>query len=168
MAQYRYQTEATIEYMENYLQEFHHHTDVLSRFCDSKSTQTVSKAFNKQLTQAKEGERKSDPARNHLPAAGKRHQVDEDKMKIELEIAQHLVDESDFNFVMIHLLNHFSDHIHQVGNLLEASSELPERVRTDLKQVYWPWNGHEATFQILRKKAQKEVFQYRELNPNTA
>ena len=25
MAQYRYHTEATIEYMENYLEEFHHH-----------------------------------------------------------------------------------------------------------------------------------------------
>jgi len=37
-AQYRYHTEATIEYMENYLEEFHHQKDVFSRFCVSKST----------------------------------------------------------------------------------------------------------------------------------
>jgi len=62
----------------------------------------------------------SDPAWNYLLAATKRRRVDEDKMQIESAIAQHLVEESDFNFVKMHLLNHFSDHICQLGNLLNV------------------------------------------------
>jgi len=50
MAQYRYHTEATIEYMENPLEGFHYHKDVFGRFCASKSTKKVSEALRKQLT----------------------------------------------------------------------------------------------------------------------
>jgi len=45
---------------------------------------------------------------------------------MESEIAQQLVDELDFSFVKMHLQNHFSAHIHHLGNLINASSELPE------------------------------------------
>jgi len=38
MRKYQYQTEATIKYMENYLEEFHRHKDVVSRFRTNKST----------------------------------------------------------------------------------------------------------------------------------
>jgi len=168
MAQYRYHTEATIEYMENYLEQFHLQKDVFSRFRASKSTKKVSEALKKQLTLDKQEERESDPAWNNLSAAAKRGHVDEDKMWIESEIAQHLVDESDFNFVKMHLLNHLSDHIRQLGNLLNVSSELPEKAMMDLKQAYQQSNHHEAAFQILRTTARNEVFQYRELNSNAA
>ena len=89
-------------------------------------------------------------------------------MQTKSEIEQHLVDESDFNFVKMHLLNQFSDHIRQLGNLLNISSELPENAVMDLEQAYQQSNLHDATFQILRTKAREEVFQYRELNPNAA
>jgi hypothetical protein len=81
--------------------------------------------------------------------AAKRRQVDEDISKAKSEIAQHLVDKSDFNFVKMHLLNHFSDHIRQLGNLLNVSSELPEKAMMDHKQEYRQSNRHEAAFQIL-------------------
>jgi len=168
MAQYRYHTEATIEYMENYLEEFHRHKDVFSRFRNSKSTKKVSEALKMQLTLDKQEERESDPAWNNDSAAAKRRRVDEDKTQIELDIAPHLVDESDFNFVKMHLLNHLSDHIRQLGNLLNVSSELPEKAMMDLKQAYRQLNHHEAAFQILRTKAQKAVFQYRVLNAHAA
>jgi len=38
----------------------------------------------------------------------------------------------------------------------------------NLKKAYWQSNRHEAAFQIVWTKAWKEVFQYRELNANTA
>jgi len=98
-------------------------------------------------------EQESDPAWNNLPAAATRRRVDEDTMQIESDIAQHLVDESDFNFVKMRHLNHFSDHIRQLGNLLNVRSELPEKAMMDLKQAYRQSNGHEANFQILRTKA---------------
>jgi len=103
-----------------------------------------------------------------LSAAAKNLRVDEDKMQIESAIAQYLVEESDFNFVKMHLLNYFSDHIRQLGYLINVTSELPEKVMTDLKQLYQQSNHQEATFHILRTKARKEVFQCRALNANAA
>jgi hypothetical protein len=57
------------------------------------------------------------------------------KGQIKSKIAQHLVDESDFNFVMMHLLNHYSDHVCQLGNRLNISFELQETAMMDLKHV---------------------------------
>jgi len=135
MAQYRYHTEATIEYMENYMEEFHSHKDVYSWFSSSKSTKKVLEALKKKLTVDKQDERESYPAWNNLSAVAKRRCVDEDKTQIESQIAQHLVDQLDFNFGKMHLLNHFSDHIRQLGNHLNVSSKLPEEVMMGLKQV---------------------------------
>jgi len=50
MAQYQCHTEATIKYMEKCLEEFHHHKDIFSRFCISKSATKVSEALKKQFT----------------------------------------------------------------------------------------------------------------------
>jgi len=126
MAQYWYHTEATIEYMENYLEEFHRHMDAFSRVRSSKSTKNVSEALRKQLTSDRQEERESDLAWNDLSAAAMHCRMDADIMQIESEIAQHLVNKLDFNFVKMHLLNHVSDHIRQLGNLSNVSSELPE------------------------------------------
>jgi hypothetical protein len=122
--------------MEIYLEEFNNHNDVLSRFRASKSTKKVSESLRKQLTLDKQEERESDPAWNNHSAAVKRLGVDEDEMQIKSEIAQHLVDKSDFKFVIMHLLNHFSGDICQLGNVFNGSSELPETARMNLKQAY--------------------------------
>jgi hypothetical protein len=97
--------------MENYLVEFHRYKDVFSRVHATKSTTKLSEALNKQFTLDKQEERESNPARNNLSMAAKHRRLDEAKMQVESEIAQHLGDESDFNFMKILLLNHFSYHI---------------------------------------------------------
>jgi len=96
-----------------------------------------------------------------------RHCVDDDTMLIKSDIAQSVVDESDFNFVKMYLLNHFPDLICQLGNHLNASSELPERAMMDSKQAYQQSNLHEAALQIFGTKAQKEICQYQELNAHS-
>jgi len=128
----------------------------------------VSEALKKQLTLDKQEERETDPASTNLSAAAKRPRVDEDKTPIESEIRQHLVNKSDFNFVKMHFLNHFSAHICQLGNLLNVSFALPEKAMMDLKQAYQQSKWHEAAFQILQTKAPKEVCQCPELNANAA
>jgi hypothetical protein len=50
IAQYRYHTEAIIQHMEKYLEQFHCHKDVFSRFHPSQSTKQISEALTKQLT----------------------------------------------------------------------------------------------------------------------
>jgi hypothetical protein len=84
----------------------------------------------------KQDERVSDLPGNNLSAAAMCHHIDTDKMQIKSEIAQHPVDESDFNLMKIHLLNHFSDHIGQLGKHRNVSSELPEKAMMDRKQAY--------------------------------
>jgi len=161
-----YHTEAMIEYIGTYLEEYIVQKDVFSRFRTSKSTIKVSEALKKQLALDMQYERESDTAWINLSVATKCRRVDDDKMEIESEIAQHLVHKSDFNFVKRHLLAYFCDHIHQLANLLNVSSELPEKGIMDLKPAYQQLNCHEAAFQILRTKACMEDFQYRELNAN--
>jgi len=168
MIQYRYHTEDTIEHMENYLQEIHHQKDVFCWFCASKSTMTVCKALKKRRSLDKQEERESNPAWNNCSMAAKCHRLNEDKMLIESEIAQHLVDKLDFNFGKMHLMSHFSDHINQPRDRINVSSELPEHARMDFIQVYWQSNSLTAAVQSLRMNARKEVRQYRELNANTA
>ena len=124
--------------------------------------------MKKQLTLDKQEEWESDPAWTNLSAAGMCHRVDEDKTRIVSDIAQHLVDKSDFHCVKMLLVSHFSDHIHPFGNLLNVGSALPEKVMMDLKQAYRQSNSHEAAFQIVWTKPRKVVFQYRELNADAA
>jgi len=136
MAQHRYYTEDTIEYVENHLEEFHRQEDIFSRFRASKSTTKFPEAMKKLLTLHKHAGGGSDPAGNNFSAGAMCRGVDDDEMQIDSEIAQHLVDEWDFNFVKMHLLNHYSDHIHQLGNLLNVSSELSEKAMMDRREVY--------------------------------
>ena len=128
----------------------------------------VSAVWKKKLTLDKQEERESDPVWNNLSGPVKRHSVDQDKMQRVSKIAQNLVDESDINFVKMHLLNDFSDHICQLGYRCNASSELPEKAMMDHEQVYRQLNRHDAAFSILWMNAQKEVFQFRELNANAS
>jgi hypothetical protein len=83
IAQYRYHTQATIESMEKYLEEFHSHKDVFSRFHAGKSTEKVWEALNKKLTLKQLEEWESDPAWNNLSAAAMCGGIDEYKMQIE-------------------------------------------------------------------------------------
>jgi len=132
-AQYQYHTATTIEYMENDMEEFHRRRDDFSSLHTSKSTIKVSEALTKLLTPDTQEELESDTAWNTLSAAARHCRVDEDKIQIESEIAHHVVDGSNFNFVKMRVLNHFSDDIRQLGNLLNISSELPEKETMNLK-----------------------------------
>jgi len=95
----------------------------------------VSESLRELLTLDNAEEWECDPAGNNHSVAAKGRGVNADKMQIESEIAQHVVDESDFHFEKMHLRNHFSNHIYQLGNLLNARSELPERVMMDCNQA---------------------------------
>jgi len=154
--------------MENHLEEFPCHKDVFSRFCASKCTKKILEPLKKQLNLDKKEQLDSDPTWDYVSVAAKCRCVDEHQTQIKSQIAEHLVDESDFNFVMMPLLNHFSDYFRQLGNFLNICTELPEKVMMDHKQAYQQSNLYDADFQILRKNALKKVFQYRERNANAA
>jgi hypothetical protein len=81
-------------------------------------------------------------------------------------IAQHVPNELSFNLVKMHLLNHNSDHVIQLGILLNASYEPSDTAKMGLTEGYGQPNQHDATLQILKMTAYKEVFRYEELNTN--
>jgi hypothetical protein len=76
-------------------------------------------------------EQESDTAYKNSSVAAKCCNGGQDIMQIELDITHHLINESDFDCVMIHPLNLFSDHIHLLGNQLITSSEIPDRAVTE-------------------------------------
>jgi len=76
MALYQYHTEARIEYMQNYLKEFHCQKDVFSRCHATKSTKKVSEALKKQVTFDKQEGQDSDPAWYNLSVAAKHRCID--------------------------------------------------------------------------------------------
>ena len=164
MEQYLYYTDATIEYMKDYLEQIHCPTDVCILVQPIKFTKKVLGCLEEHRTLDKQKDQDSDPAWNNLSAAAKHSCVDEDQIQVKLQMAQNLVNELDFKFVKMQLRNHFSVNIRQLGNLLNLNSALAEKAMVDLQQAYRQWNCREAYFQIVQSKARKEVFQYRALN----
>jgi len=75
-----------------------------------------------------------------------------DETRIKSGIAQHVFVESDFDFVKMRILHHFSEYIHLLGNILYACTEPPQRAMINLKQAYRQHNHPEATIQILLTK----------------
>jgi hypothetical protein len=66
---------------------------------------------------------------NNLLAAAHHQRFDDDKIPIESEITQHIVDRLDFKFLTLYVLNHLSDHICQLGNLLNPIPRTPQAER---------------------------------------
>jgi len=88
---------------------------------------------------------KSHPTWNNLFAATKHRHIDQVETMIKSELAKHLVDELHLHFVKRYHLNHFSDYICYLANLLHGSSELSEKAMMDLKQAYKQLSCHELT-----------------------
>jgi len=82
MGWYWYQTGATMESMENYLEAFDCHQDVFTQFRVSKSTKQVTEALKVHVTLRKQEEWKSDVTWNNLSVEANRRRIDEAKTQI--------------------------------------------------------------------------------------
>jgi hypothetical protein len=164
MTKYHNHTDATIGYMEGYLANFHRSKEVFARFRATKSKKKVAEALRKQLSEDLRLGRESEPGWRSLSNAAKTRRIEQDRQTIEFEVQANLSEESDFNFVKMHLLTHFSHHIRQLGHLSNVSSELPEHAMMDIKAAYRISNRNEATEQILRTNTRRDFFAFRNLN----
>jgi len=82
MPQYRYHTEATIEYKKNYHQDYHCQKDVFSRFRASKSTQEILWSLERAAYFGQKGATGEWPSLENLSAPAKGGRIDEDKTQI--------------------------------------------------------------------------------------
>ena len=106
MAQYRSHTPDTIAYMEEYLDQFHNMKDIFLEFRVTKRTQA------KVDKQRKEIRRQRALMCERLATSQWRRIHDDDRDEDDELRMDMIHGESHFNFIKMHLLSHFCDHIY--------------------------------------------------------
>jgi len=115
--------------MEDYLDQFHGMKDIFLEFRVTKRTQA------KVDKQRKEIRRQRALLRERVAPSQRRRMRDDDRDK-EDELRMDMIHgESHFNFIKMHLLSHFCDHIRQFGNIPMYSTEIREPAhKTQIKE----------------------------------
>src|SRR5437588_2325693 len=144
IAQHRCQTNETIDYLQRYLDRFHATKDVFREFRVSKRTLAKVDYQRRELRQ-----QRADVSRTL--AGSTRHQVHVQDREEETDRCMELVHvESHFNFVKMHLLDHFRDHIYQFGNIPMYSTEFGKLAHKDqIKDGWRRSHKNDAARQIL-------------------
>jgi len=90
----------------------------------------------------------------------------DDNRQEENDLYQDLVrGESHFNFIKMHLLSHFCDHIGQFGNLRMYSREIRELThKTQIKDGWRQSNTNDAARQIVHSYGRQHAIRMRLLN----
>ena len=161
MAQYRSHTDETIQYMEDYGNCFQGTKDIFLEFRISKQTKARADELRKEL-------RRQHPLVNQLVARSRGSWVREqlDNHQEENDQCMDLIHaESHFNFIKMHLIIHFREHIYQFGNITIYSTEFGELMHKEqIKYGYRRSNKIDAARQILRSYGQHHVIRIRLLN----
>ena len=144
MAQYRSHTAETMAYMEDYVGRFHQMKDIFLEFRVSKRTQARIDEERKEL-QCQRAQI------NQCVAPSKGRRVRDENHEKENDRSMYLIhSESHFNFIKMHLLIHFGDHVCQFGNIPMYSTEYGELAHTE--PIKDPWrrsNKNNVPRQIL-------------------
>jgi len=161
-AQHPSQTPATIGYMEEYLDRFQRMKDIFLESRFSKPTQAQVDNQRKEL-----GDQRAQSNMREAPT--KRRRRLEDNRDEENELHMDMIDtESDFNFVKMHLLSHFSAHIRQYGNLQMYSTDFGELAHKEqIKDGWRRSNKNEVKREILHSYGHPHAFRMRLLNLNS-
>ena len=102
-----------------------------------------------------------------LTATQRRRIADEQRQQLEGVVADIYDKDIDFNFVKIHLLSHFADHIRQFGNIQMYSTESGETSHKEMiKKSYRRSNKNDASYQILWTYARLDGFKIHEIDIN--
>ena len=120
IAQYRSHTDETIQYMENYANRFHETKDIFLEFRISNQTQAKADTLGKELHRERTLVNQS-VARSKSPRVREQDRQEENDQHMDLIHA-----ESHFNFIKMHPISHFRDHIYQFGNIPMYSTEYGE------------------------------------------
>lgn len=101
-------------------------------------------------------------------AAKRRCIADEQRRDLDSMIADIHDEDVDFNFVKIHLLSYFGDHIRGFGNIQKYSTEAEEiSHKSMIKEDYRESNNNAVSHQILGTSARLESFKIHEMNIQT-
>jgi len=152
MEQYQSHTRKTLACMEEYLDPFHRMKDIFLKFQVSKRTRAkVHKQRNElQQERAQSNMRVAQSKRRRPLEQGRDEEND-----LHLDMF-HL--ESHFNFLKMHLLSHFSDHVRQFGNIPMYSTEIVELAhKKHIKDGWGCSNKHDVEQQILHSNGRQHA-----------
>jgi hypothetical protein len=164
MSQYTSHTDETIQYLERFLEAFHDHKDVFKEYRKDKSTTRKVR----EVTARIRGEHSVVLNQHRLwgaTVAKRRRIADEQRRDLDGIVADIYDEDVDFNFVKMHLLSHFGDHIRRFGNIQMYSTESGETShKTMIKEGYQRSNKNDASQQILQSYARLDSFKIHEMN----
>jgi len=159
MVQYRSYKHETISYIQEYATQFHETKDILLEFRISKQTQEKADELRKELRRQRAQMREPVPA-----SQGGR--IRDDNREEENDQHMELIhSESNFSFVMMHLISHFRDHIYMFGNIPIYSTEYGELAHKEqIKDGSRRSNKIGAAPQILGSYGRQHAIRLRLLN----
>jgi len=145
--------------MEDYLDQFHKLKDIFLEFRVRKRTQ------DKVDKQRKEIRRQRVLVIERV-SQSLRCRMRDDNRQEEYDLCLDLVcGESHFNFIKMHLLSHFCDHIRQFGNIPMYSMEIGELAhKTQIKHGWRQSNKNDAARQIVHSYGRQHAIRMRLLN----
>ena len=145
--------------MEEYVTRFHETKDIFLEFRISKRTQEKADQLRKELR------RERALIRERVPLS-QRHRIRDDDRDEENDQSMELIyAESNFNFVKMHLISHFHDHIYQFGNIPMYSTEYGELAHEEqIKEGWRRSNKIDAARQILSSYGRQHAIRIRLLN----
>jgi len=159
MAQYRSHTSDTIAYMEDYLDQFHKLKDIFLEFRVTKLAQDKVDKQGKEI-----GCQRALVIERVAPSL--RRRMRDDNRQEESDLCLKLVrSEWHFNFIKMHLLSHFCDHICQFGNIPMYSTEIGELAqKMQIKDGWHQSNKNDAACQIVHSYGRQHAIRMRLLN----
>jgi len=159
MAQYRSHTAETIQYMEDYAERFHETKDIFLEFRVSKRTQTKADEQRRELRRQRTLVERSNGK------SARRRILEQDREEENDQRMDLIHAESNFNFIKMHLISHFRDHIYQFGNIPMYSTEFGELAHKEqIKDGWRRSNKIDAARQILSSYGRQHAIRMRLLN----
>jgi len=146
-------------YMEDYLDQFHKLKDIFLEFRVTKRTQDK---VDKQRNEI----RRERTLVIERVAPSLRRRMRDDNREDESDLCLDLVrGESHFNFIKMHLLSHFCDHIRQFGNIPMYSTEIRELAhKTQIKDRWRQSNKNDGAGQIVHSYGGQHAIRMRLFN----
>jgi len=159
MAQYWRHTNENMQYMEDYANQFHERKDIFLEFRLLKQTQAKADTLRNELRHQRILE-------NQLVTRSKWPQLrKQDRQEVIDQYINLIHPESHFNFIKMHLISHFRNHIRQFSNIPIYSTVYEKLLHKDqIKDGYQCSHKIAAVRQILSSYGRQHTIQMRLLN----
>ena len=156
MAQYRSHTLETLGYMETYLRTFHRTKDIFLEFRTTKAIRAQAERQDRELRERIANADRTTGAAGSAP--NRRRRLDEARIERANQWAELIQRENHFNFIKMHYLNHFVQHVRRFGSVPMYSTDIGELAHKEqIKEGYRRSNKNHAARQILAQYSKQHA-----------